>query len=473
MFLPYGSGGCQIPWHYHPSSDQDWAKLSTYSLMSNGCDGHKVEAILSFLNAESLAAWFGSADRAQAIVYYTPRHWQKAVAAAAHATFDPNGTHAVSLSYNDLHCHTCGAYVSKELEQAHWDDLCSTCYRHSDQCECCISCGYHPCECCENCLSAPGWCECCSYCGAQECECEQCEDCGNTEHYCSCGSGGGLYGSTKKAPWETREDSPIDVTLPSMSDCKYKQIDPIQAAANFYLLDAIKSSVRMAQVTGADDRWSAASQTLKSSDSMLAAVTVSGERSYRALVEYLAPNFLAYSLSAVGGELRYHKAIGGKVLSSSRSDAWDQFVQVVQTKGADVLFEADTLFQEFGGGAYGGPKWGTASKIVGQFVKGSMPAWLFVDRVFTLQHNGGCFLNKVSWARRNGRGWNLDKMLSLLNAHAGEVTDWATLLDCATPEVRQMFEMSDRAIRRLARRHGGDLPRIVRKPRSRYTESAW
>lgn len=473
MNLPYTSDGCNKAYHYHHGP-------SVAGNLSGGCHAEQTAAILGFLTSTDLTAWFIDSQSAEAIVYYTPRYWQKLVAAAAHATFDPHGTHKISLSYNDLHCTTCDHYVSKELEPEHWEDLCGQCYAHIDQCGCCTSCGSDPCECCSTCGSAPGWCECCSHCGEVECRCEQCEDCGNVTYYCSCTSGG-LYGSTKKAPWAEREDAPHGTDLPTIAQCNHKIIDPIQAAANFYLLDAMKSGIRMSMVEGANDRWTASTADLKRSDSMLAATVVAADRSYKALVEYLAPNFLAYSLSAVGGELRYHRAVGGKILSSNRSDAWDGFVAVVQEKGADVLFDADTLFREFGGGAYGGERWGQAAKIVGQYLKGSMPAWLFVDRVFTLQHNGGCFLNKVSWTRRNDRGWSLDKMLNLLNAHSGVdpstgdnvPTDWATLLDCATPEVRQMFITSDRAIRRLARRFGGDLPRIPRKAHSARQREDW
>ena len=99
-----------------------------------------------------------------------------------------------------------------------------------------------------------------------------------------------------------------------------------------------------------------------------------------------------------------------------------------------------------------------------------MPAWLFVDRVFTLEHNGGCFLNKVAWTKRNGLHWGLSKMRYVLNAHAAKShdgqddmpTDWRLLCDVASPGVASLFLMAERHLARLARRYGGVLAPVGR-----------
>lgn len=456
----------------------DWT--SNYDLVDKASTGIlplQTEVVLSLLSTEDVEGWFagasknGSLQAAKTIAYWMPRYWQPVFEAMALAIFDPENTGQVTISYNDLPCRTCDVIVHKAIDSEHWDSLCSTCYHHSEDCSCCLKCGYEECECCQTCGEAPGWCECCSYCQEPlgDCSCDTCRNCGETVHYCSCNSGGEshTFGSTKAAPWLAREDSPIADTLPKIGDCDNGSIDPVQAAANFYLLDAIKSGVRFSQVVGADDRLHAARPELTRQDSMLSALTVSATREYERLVEYLAPNFLAYSIAAVGGELRYHKACGKGVLTSSRDTAWDRFVDIVQEKGPETLFEADKLFREFGGGAYGGKKWGDAAKIVGQYLKGSMPDWLFVDRVFTLQHNGGCFLNKVNWKKKGQHRIGLSKMQYILDAHAADDTDWDLLLAVASPEVAQMFRMTDRAIGRLSKRFGGLLP-PVRPTRQRH-----
>lgn len=477
--LPYSSAdGCSSQWHYHFHKDLAEDHFPIHTLMSGDCDSMKVLALLRILNstdvAESLLKGVAGlqdwqvADSFQRLTYYTPRYWAPVVAATVHAVADTLGMAGQCLSYDDIHCHSCGEYVSKVLDREHWDSLCATCSYHSDECECCEQCGYNPCECCQTCNEVAWHCSCCSYCQQPEgyCECEVCENCEEIEPHCSCGSHSGhSFGSTSTAPWLNREDLAEPMALPRIADCRNGDIDPVQAAADFYLLDAIKNLVRLADVKGASDEMHLQRNTFVRADSMLSALVTSAERSYRNLVDYLAPNFLAYALPAVGGELRYHRCAGKAMKAHSRETAWDKFVEVVEAKGAETLFEADKLFLEFGNGAYGGKKWGDAAKVVGQYLAGTMPAWLFVDRVFTLQHNGGCFLNKVNWKRSNGLTWGLSKILYVLNAHAGKdasgsedaPTDWALLCRVASPEVAAMFRMTERHLSRIARRFGGTL----------------
>ncbi len=456
----------------------EWLATATVSNKMSVSSIFAVEAVLELLSTEDTYQWFMDATNGNisqggaAIAYWAPRYWAPVFEATLSAVLDPNNKKQVVLSYNDVFCNTCSHYVSKYLDHDHWNDLCGNCSRHSDDCSCCDKCGYEEleCMCCGNCGEAPGWCYCCSHCGYPEadCECRHCEECGTNVHYCSCDSGGGsVFGSSKTPPWVERDNDPILGTLPKIADCDNKNIDPVQAAANFYLLDAIKNGVRFSQVTGANEHLTTKRSELIRQDNMLSALTVSATREYERLVEYLAPNFLAYAIAAVGGELRYHRACGKGVLTSSRDTAWDRFVDIVQEKGAETLFEANDLFCEFNSSSYGGKKWGNAAKVVGQYLKGTMPAWLFVDRVFTLQHNGGCFLNKVAWQKKNKPQIGLSRMMYILNAHAADETDWDLLLEVASPEVATMFRMADRAINRLSKRFGGQLP-PVRRSSQRY-----
>lgn len=485
LCLPYTNGDhCPSKWHYHFTSGKPIDHFSVAALMASDCDTIRTHAILRLLSSEDVAATIlqdvgGSdwkvLDTFQRLNYYTPRYWQPMVAATVLALAESMGLGDECLSFDDLYCHTCKHYVSKTLDKVHWDLLCGTCSHHEDECECCQTCSYHPCECCQICGEGLPWqCECCSYCSQPMgyCECEVCRNCGETEGNCGCGSSSHSYfGSSTKVPWSEREDVAEPMSLPRIAECRNNDIDPVQAAADFYLLDAIKNLVRLADVTGADDRMHLERHNVVRADNMLSALVTSAERSYRNLVDYLAPNFLAYALPAVGGELRYHKAVGKAFKTSSREGAWDKFVDVVERKGAETLFEADKLFLEFGAGAYGGKKWGDAAKVVGQYLAGTMPAWLFVDRVFTLQHNGGCFLNKVGWKRSNRLHWGLSKILYVLNAHAGKnydgsedaPTDWTLLTQIASPEVAAMFHMTERHMARIARRFGGTLTPLPRK----------
>lgn len=475
---------CPSKWHLH-----GWTTPPHLAaLMGTDCPTQQVSAILAILSSEDVEALFNAnlpsywhiTDLVQSLVYYTPRYWQPMMAATCLGVLGTD--YRGAISYDDVTCDTCQTIVHKALDADHWELVCAQCQHHADDCECCKVCGEHPCECCGICGEGPAYyCNCCLHCENPEgyCTCEICESCGYPEDGCSCDSlSGHTFGKTKTAPWLDREGPPEPLSLPRIGDCANGSIDPLRAAADFYLLDAVKNLVRASDLAGGTvDRFHMSRNDVVQSDSMLSALTQSAEREYRALVDYLAPNFLAYALPAIGGELRYHRAATKAHLGQSRDMAWDNFVSIVEQKGAETLFEADRLFVEFGEGAYGGKKWGNAAKVVGQYLNGTMPAWLFVDRVFTLQHNGGCFLNKVNWARHNGLSWGLSRMETLLNAHAGRDggTDWALLLKAASPGVANMFRMTERHISRIGRRFGAQLSPIGAtawgRSRNRYDDT--
>lgn len=420
---------------------------------------------------------------------------------ALYPTWDA-GDKQFALDWNDYLCTTCDHYVSKIADFEHWDTICGTCSTHKlDEsgepvkgCDCCRKCGYERCECCVDCGNSPGWCECCIYCGAQTCECPECRNCGEKSPNCSCShysSGVRSFGKSKSAPW-TKRDKPVMPleTVPKMSECDNDNIDPIQAAADFYLLDAIKNNVRMNYIKPDNDNASARLAGFDpKSDDRLSALHLAASRSYNSLVERLDRSLLAYAVSVCGGELRYHKALSNK-LPSSRSSAWGAFTKIVEENGADVLFDAVDLFEEFGSSSYGGHKWAQIAQVTAQRLSGKMPAWLFVDRIITLQHNGGCVLNKVGWAQKNGLHWDLYQMQNFLNAHAGVCltcgqkpgeddycrcggpetpnrtvdADWDLLLRAASPGVADMFRMSESCLQRIARRVGAEMPRVPVSP---------
>lgn len=489
LCLPHST--CSNKWHDHT--------YYTHKQMVSACQGSTVEILLSFLSTPSTAEWYEAmgAYEVNSFLGALPRTWAPVVNATVNAMFgNGDGTSDSPITWTDYFCETCGTYVNKALQPEHWASICADCNKHEEDCNCCHKCGYtgDDCRCCETCGEAPGWCNCCSYCQQPEgeCECDECRTCGYKVHHCGCYSDShSSFGSTTKVPWVNRADEPIPFDLPTVSEGLHNEVDPLQAAADFYLLDAIKNGVRLNSVVGLTEdagmRFTQNRDRIVRADSMLSAVTTAARRSHEGLIESVLPAFLAYSVAAVGGELRYHRALGRKdkntgkaVLPSSRDKAWGKFTSLVQQKGASVLFDADVLFNEFNSSSYGGKLWGNAAKVVGQYLSGAMPAWLFVDRVFTLQHNGGCFLNKVEWRRKNSPKWGLSNMNYVLNAHAGKdvygsplennETDWDLLLALASPGVRSLFDQSERAIRRIARRFGGHLPRITQSKSFEYVQ---
>jgi hypothetical protein len=402
----------------------------------------------------------------------------------------------------DLMCEECGHYVSSTLpsDSDHWDQICGGCYNHSDGPNCvkCDNCGDHnldgECSCCTDCGSPSGYCECCEYCSNApgECECEECEDCGAmNQSYCGCGSQPYRFGTTKEVTWGKLPDVSLSSNVVDMEQVDVS-IDPVRAAADFYLLDSIVNLVRYQEIEGGRDGFELQKDRLVGTDQMLPAYVIGAKRTFESLVDRLDRSFLSYAVNAVGGELRYHRACAGDWAPQSRRGSWKAFVGIVNNKGVQPLFDAVDLFEEFGGGSYGGTKWALIAKVTAKRLAGQMPAWMFVDRLFTLEHNGGCCLNKASWATSNQLGYGLHHMKKVLNAHSGKcqdgfdgcecevctksITGWDLLLKVASPEVAEMWRKTDRRLSAVARRVGGVLtPPVPSKAKStnRRTRCAW
>ena len=404
---------------------------------------------------------------------------------------------------HDMKCEECDVYVSNTLpsDVAHWDTICGDCQNHEDGdlCDKCRKCGSHSdsygnCSCCVDCGSPYGYCECCEYCSNApgECECEECEDCGATNaSYCGCGNQPYRFGTTKEVTWGDLPDVSLPTEVSQMSEVD-ASIDPVRAAADFYLLDSIVNLVRFHEIEGGRDGFQMDRDRLVNTDQMLPAYVISAKRTFESLVDRLDRNFLNYAVNAVGGELRYHRACSSDWAPMSRRESWKAFVGIVNNKGPQPVFDAVDLFEEFGSGSYGGTKWALIAKVTAKRLAGQMPAWMFVDRLFTLEHNGGCCLNKYNWATNNTLGYGLHHMKRVLNAHSGKCdigsdgcmcevcvksqTGWDLLLKVASPEVAEMWRKTDRRLSSVARRVGGLLtPPVPSKAKStsRSRPCAW
>lgn len=375
----------------------------------------------------------------------------------------------------------------------------------------CDDCGCDPCDCCDYCGYPNNNCQCCPECGCltEECHCWDCGEC-NTMHYtcehcgvCTNGSGEDLcdecggHGHSSKAPWENtypgkhKNGTDWGKVYPALAE-GVDTIDPVQYAADFYLLEAMSAGVlhpmkgvKALDIGGETDEhfFKLVSATVKEKTKLRKArkariaqqrvadpafnlayvMGQAGDRLYH-LVEECDRVFVEYVHLACGGELRHHKAVGGRILSAERSSAWCGWKALYDKAGTDILIDMADLFDEFDDGSYGGPPWANAARILHSRLTGQlgptehMNKRMFIDRVWTLEHNGGCFLNKLSWAMSNKKGWQLDYIIRVLNAHAADEPDFKLLLKVASDTVRQLYGEYHGAVVAVATARGIDPP---------------
>jgi len=138
------------------------------------------------------------------------------------------------------------------------------------------------------------------------------------------------------------------------------------------------------------------------------------------MVARIAPAFAEYLDMIIGGELRHHRAFGGRYLPEGREhnrhEAWGVWAFLRDKLGLSPLEEAVDMFYDMGNeeASYGGEGWASAAATLLLYYQGKISDKLFVDRVFSLEHNNGCILNKITWEQ----GGSPDLMGTVLEAHA-------------------------------------------------------
>jgi hypothetical protein len=245
-------------------------------------------------------------------------------------------------------------------------------------------------------------------------------------------------------------------------------IDPAQAAADYYLLFALTNNsfvqfepmeypssddIQLAgEILEADqkviDQQKLLAEDKKVNDPRFILTELGGlaDAKYRQMVYQLDSCFREYVHLACGGELRHHQSCN-ESLGAYRRGAWVKWFYIYEQNGPEALLQMADLFEEFSGSSYGGPPWANAARILYQRETGTLgpdeftTMELFIDRVFTLEHNGGCFLNKLDWVNlRKGREAIHSRHFAemkdtVLNAHASNPTNIDMLLGYASQEV--------------------------------------
>jgi hypothetical protein len=156
------------------------------------------------------------------------------------------------------------------------------------------------------------------------------------------------------------------------------------------------------------------------------------KRQLDTLVQNLDDIFTRYTIMAVGGESRHHRAIGGIVLPGPdhRPWAWRTWKPIYDHVGPQAVLDIIPYFEEMGG-SFGGQAWVNVCRILHSRLVGELPPHLFVDRCFTLQHNSGCFFNKV---------FSVSGMDAVLPLHGRDEFPAQSLMDWCGEETKTLWE---------------------------------
>lgn len=319
-------------------------------------------------------------------------------------------------------CHG-SCYYCEHSEGCGFQDqstYCQDCYGCKEHC----TCGKHHCDDCGEEVKDSKWCE----------DSELCHDC------CSCDSpsdsgDSSTYGKSKLPGWVERG---ITIELPPKNrdyelawGFKPEEYDLVQEMASFYVKEYVVSNVQLIGV----------SQALMSEEVLDA---IEQARSlFNAQIERLDPVLQSYIDMAVGGELRYHQAMRAVGLGKgnfSRESAWVNWRHVREQVGPEALLDAAKLAREVGSGGILGPAWAVPAEILHSRITGQIDARTFIDRAFSLQHNGGCLFNKVIWRTANRPGWDLQAIQFMIGpAHFANPIQWGPLLAAADAESVAVF----------------------------------
>lgn len=235
------------------------------------------------------------------------------------------------------------------------------------------------------------------------------------------------YGCTTTTPWPRISVDPDLEYGPNEWSSIYAgltphKLDPMQTAADFYLLFGIvndsfckpttRRTIPSEDIVAASLLLGLSAQDFEERNALLKdshnarrqhQLKRDAETMFNDVVLRADDQFVPYVSLACGGEIRHHQSIGDISLSSDRRTAWCQWPNIVEEYGTSAYTTMATMFREFDSDGFGGEKWAVAAELIRDRLEGKLGTTaflnkqMFVDRIFTLQHNGGCFLNKLSW----------------------------------------------------------------------------
>ena len=233
-------------------------------------------------------------------------------------------------------------------------------------------------------------------------------------------------------------DIPWQQTWPAIGN--HAEIDIVGMSADFWLLNGIAGDV-LSQVK---DRW-------------LDLIVNDGKKMLDQLVVKLDTILIEYCALAIGGELRHHPCLAGQPgFGSGRSTSWSVWRHLHDNFGAETYRLAAITFRDFSMDGFGGELWAQGADLMEARLSHKISPVVFVDRAFDLEHNGGCFLNKIDWMQDLDRGIStVDPIKYKIGpAHHARETQWNTLLWYATKPAREAFMEYQQVVNRVHRQYG-------------------
>lgn len=265
-------------------------------------------------------------------------------------------------------------------------------------------------------------------------------------------------------------------------------VDPYQGAADYYLLFGVANSLfvkRNGKKLASFDEVLAATKLLglgvqdlvERSNYVKQLPSVTGQKllnsqrlkatsMFTELVEVLDRQFLNYLALACGGELRHHSMCSN--FPNERRIAWCAWTFIEKEYGPNCYLDAQRLFLDFDSedSGFGGPSWGDAANLMWERLSNSLGSnelinkQVFVDRVFTLEHNNGCILGKLDWVnkrklRQTGRDEIGTMPSTVLRFQSSNPPDVAGLFRYASIPVQELVK------EHLQTAHGCGIPCLV------------
>lgn len=304
---------------------------------------------------------------------------------------------------------------------------CSSCIKNLTACCVCGAAIHNEDEDTNYCESHDKYC--CSSCYAGDDVCNDCAEANDSNNESDAN-----HGMAEAAPWEARgvhaRGAPYQEAESNIDDIpaiKYWDVDNTLSlnagAADFYLLEVVQHNVDCGEIA----------------EPMLI-VMAEEARAYRKnLVEVYDRALCNYADMAIGGELRYHKAVGDdRHLPGPRESAWKYWKILRARGGTDILVDTAKLFREIIGGSVGGENWAIATDLLHARLTGRISPEQWVDRCWTLQHNGGAFTNKIAWGPNSNESG--DEIRTKIGpAHDTDPPNFEVLLQYASSDAARLF----------------------------------